>query len=75
MNRKPLNPSKDLRSRAFGTAGRRDVSNGTSIGLGELVDLSEEILRRPIIPHRAGVWKPSRGRVYDFPVRRVVEEK
>jgi len=75
MNRKPLSTSKDLCNRAFGTAGRQDASNGTSIGFGEVVDLTEEILRRPVVLLGTGAWKPRPGRVYDFPVRRAVEEK
>ena len=76
MNRKPGSTSKDLRSRSFGTAGRReDVKNETSIGCGVLVDLTEAILRRPIVLIGRRKWKPRPGRVYDFPIRRAVEEK
>lgn len=76
MTRKPGSSSKDLRHRSFGSAGQReDVTNETSIGCGELVDLTEEILRRPIVLSGRGKWKPRPGRVYNFPIRRAVEEK
>jgi len=75
MNRKSGSASRDLRTRAFGTAGRRIESTGTSAGSGEVVDFVDGILRSPIVPVASGRWKPRTGRVYDFPVRRVVEEK
>jgi hypothetical protein len=75
MNRKPGTTSRDLRTRAFGTAGRRDVANRTPAGSWEVVDLVDLILRRPCIPAAALKWKTRSGRVYDFPVRHVVEEK
>jgi hypothetical protein len=70
-----VDSSKDLRRRAFGTAGRRDASEGNSIGIGEVVDLPEEILRRPIFLAGPGAWKPRPGRIYNFPVRKEPEEK
>jgi hypothetical protein len=75
MNRKPLSTSKDLRTRAFGTMGRQDASNGTSIGFGKVVDLSEETLRRPVILQGAGGWKPHAGRIYNFPLRKEPDGK
>ena len=75
MKRKPGFPSMDLRTRAFGTAGRRNAREGTPAVPGERIDLTGAILRRPIVPSGAGKWKPRPGRIYDFPVRRVVEEK
>jgi hypothetical protein len=75
MNRKPSVPSRDLRRRSFGTAGRRGGPDGRPPESVEIIDFNEATLRRHIPPGCAGRWKPRPGRVYDFPVRRVVEEK
>jgi hypothetical protein len=67
--------SKDLGRRAFGTAGGRGTSSEGPERFAEINDLDEEILRRPVVPPVPRTWKPSAGRIYNFPVRRVVEEK
>jgi hypothetical protein len=75
MTRKPGGASKDLQRRVFGTAGRRSGTVPAPSELGQVIDLVEEMLRRPIILSNAVPLKPRPGRVYDFPVRRAVEEK
>jgi hypothetical protein len=75
MKRKPQGSSRDLRRRAFGTAGQRGGTDGQPTGSGEVFDFVEAALRRPFPPAGAGRRKPRPGKVYDFPVRRVVEEK
>jgi hypothetical protein len=42
---------------------------------GEVIDLGEEILRTPVASPVPRAWKPRAGRIYNFPVRRIVEEK
>jgi hypothetical protein len=67
--------SIDLGRRAFGTAGGGERRREAPERLGQIIDLEEEILRKPIIPPGSRAWKPRAGRIYNFPVRRVVEEK
>ena len=75
MNRGHGSRSHDLRSRAFGTAGGCDRSAGTMFRLDEFVEPTGAIRRRFFIAAGTGPWKPRSGRVYDFPVRRIVDEK
>lgn len=75
MTRMTGNGSKDLGRRAFGTAGRSETPGEAPEGSGEVIDLAEEILRKPIVLPVSRMWKPRAGRIYNFPVRRVVEEK
>jgi hypothetical protein len=56
--------SKDLGRRAFGTAGEWDSSREAS-----------ENLRTQFASPAPRAWKPRAGRIYNFPVRRIVEEK
>jgi hypothetical protein len=67
--------SKDLGRRAFGTAGGWGSSCEAPERLGEIIDLAEEILRKPVGPIPSRSWKPRAGRIYNFPVRRDVEGK
>ena len=67
--------SKDLGRRAFGTAGGWETSREGPERSGEVIDLVEEILRKPIVPPISQAWKPRAGRIYNFPVRRDVEGK
>jgi hypothetical protein len=67
--------SKDLGRRAFGTVGGWETSRDAPERFGEVIDLAEEILRKPILLPGSRTWKPRAGRIYNFPVRRVVEEK
>jgi hypothetical protein len=67
--------SKDLGRRAFGTAGGWKTPRETPERFGEVIDLEEEILRKPAVSPVPRAWKPQAGRIYNFPVRRVVEEK
>jgi len=75
MTRTPLNRSKDLGRRAFGTTGGRETSRETPERVGEAIDLVDEILRRPIVPSVSRGWKPRAGRIYNFPLRTVPDEK
>ena len=75
MTRKTGGESKNLGRRAFGTSGRDDAPGETRGRTGEVIDLREEILRRPIVPPALRPWKPQAGRIYSFPVLRFVEEK
>ena len=67
--------SKDLGRRAFGTAGGGETSSGAQERLGEVIDLEEEVLRKPAAPPVSRAWKPRAGRIYNFPVRSVPDEK
>lgn len=67
--------SKDLGRRAFGTTGGWETSREVTESFGEVIGLGEDILRKPTIPPVSRAWKPRAGRIYNFPVRRVVEEK
>jgi hypothetical protein len=67
--------SKDLGRRAFGTAGGWGTHREAPERPGEIIDLAEEILRKPVVPPVSRATKPRASRIYNFPVRRVVEEK
>ena len=75
MTRMPGNRSKDLGRRAFGTAGGWETSREAPERFGEVIDLLDEILRRPIVPSVSRGWKPRAGRIYNFPLRTVPDEK
>jgi hypothetical protein len=75
MTRMRGSASKDLGRRAFGTAGGWETSREAPERFGEVLGLEEEILRKPVVPPASRVWKPRAGRIYNFPVRRIVEEK
>jgi hypothetical protein len=75
MTRMPGNGSKDLGRRAFGTAGGWGASRETQERFGEVIDPGEEFLRKPTVQALPRAWKPRAGRIYNFPVRRAVEEK
>jgi hypothetical protein len=75
MTRTGGSTSKDLGRRAFGTAGGGETSSEAPERLGEVIDLEEEVLRKPIVLPTSRPWKPRAGRIYNFPVRRDVEEK
>jgi hypothetical protein len=75
MTRTGGSASKGLGRRAFGTAGGWETSRETPERFGEVIDLAEEILRKPVVSPAPRAWKPRAGRIYNFPVRRVVEEK
>jgi hypothetical protein len=67
--------SKDLGRRAFGTAGGWETFRGTPERFGKVVEPDEEIPRAPVAPSAPREWKPRAGRIYNFPVRGIVEEK
>jgi hypothetical protein len=75
MTRMRGSTSKDLGRRAFGTVGRWETSREAPERFGEVIDLAEEILRKPVVLPASRARKPRAGRIYNFPVRRVVEEK
>jgi hypothetical protein len=75
MTRMRGSASKDLGRRAFGTAGGWNASCGAPEGLGKVIDLEEEILRKPAVPPIPRAWKPRAGCIYNFPVRTAMEEK
>ena len=75
MTRTRGSASKDLGRRAFGTAGGGKTSREAPDRFGEFIDLAEEIPRKPFVPPVSGRWKPRSGRIYNFPVPGIVEEK
>jgi hypothetical protein len=75
MTRTRGSTSKDLGHRVFGTAGRLETLREAPEQPGEVIDLAEEILRKPVVPPVSRAWKPRAGRIYNFPVLRFVEEK
>ncbi|MHB1024923.1 MAG: hypothetical protein ACYC24_04355 [Desulfobacteria bacterium] len=75
MTRTRGSASKDLGRRAFGTAGRLETSREAPERLGEVIDLAEEILRKPVVLPAPRAWKPRAGRIYNFPIGTVMEEK
>lgn len=75
MTRMRGSTSKDIGRRAFGTLGGWETSREAPERLGEVIDLVEDIPRKPNVLHVSRAWKPHAGRIYNFPVRRVVEEK
>ena len=75
MTRTRGSASKDLGRRAFGTAGGWKTPGEAPERFGEVIGLAEEIPRKPVVPPVARAWKPRAGRIYNFPVRTVFEEK
>jgi hypothetical protein len=75
MTRMRGSTSKDLGRRAFGTAGGRKTSCDTPERSGTVIDLGEEILRKPMALPISQAWKPRAGRIYSFPVRSFPDEK
>jgi hypothetical protein len=75
MTRMRESTSKDLGRRAFGTSGGWKTPGEAPGRSGEVIDLEEEILCKPIALPMSRPWKPRAGRIYNFPIRRVVEEK
>ena len=75
MTRMSGNRSKDLGRRAFGTAGGRETYRETPDRLAEVIDLADEILRKPIVLPASRGWKPRAGRIYNFPLRTDPDEK
>ena len=75
MTRMRGSTSIDLGRRAFGTMGGWETSREAPERSGEVIDLAEETLRTPVVPPAPRGWKPRAGRIYNFPVRRIVEEK
>jgi hypothetical protein len=67
--------SKDLGRRVYGTAGGWKTPGEAPGRSGEVIDLVEEILRNPIVLPVSRAWKPSAGRIYNFPIRTVPDEK
>jgi len=67
--------SKDLGRRAFGTAGGWGTSRRAPERSGEVIDLAEVILRKPFALSVPRTWKPRAGRIYNFPLRTVPDEK
>ena len=63
MTRMRGSASKDLGRRAFGTTGGWETPR-------EAPERSGEV----IVPPVPRAWKPRAGRIYNFPVRRIVEE-
>jgi len=75
MTRTRGSASKDLGRRAFGTARGWGASRETQERFGEVIDLEEEILRKQVAPPVLRAWKPRAGRIYNFPVRTIPDEK
>ena len=75
MTRTRGSASKDLGRRAFGTMGGWETSREAPERPGEVIDLEEEILRKPVVPPVPRAWKPRAGRIYNFPVRSIPDEK
>ncbi|MGA8754365.1 hypothetical protein [Candidatus Deferrimicrobium sp.] len=75
MTRTGGSASKGLGRRAFGTAGGRETSCEAPERSGEVIDLEEGILRKPVVPPVPRAWKPRAGRIYNFPVRILPDEK
>ena len=75
MTRMRGSTSKDLGRRAFGTAGGWKTPCEAQDRFGEVIDLAEEILRKPIVLPVSRAWKPRAGRIYNFPVRSIPDEK
>lgn len=71
MKRMGGNASKGLARRSFGSAG----GGNAPVRLGKVIDPEEEILRGPLVPPAPRTWKPRAGRIYNFPVLRIVDEK
>ncbi|MFA5808327.1 MAG: hypothetical protein WC978_08120 [bacterium] len=75
MTRMRGSTSIDLGRRAFGTARGWETPNEAPGRSGEVIDLKEGILRKPIILPMSRAWKPRAGRIYNFPVRSIPDEK
>ena len=75
MTRMRGSTSKDLGRRAFGTTGGGGSHREAPERFGEVIDPGEEILRKPIVLPVSRVWKPRAGRIYNFPVRTILDEK
>ena len=75
MTRMGGSTSKGLGRRAFGTAGGWGTPSAAPERRGEVIDLAGEILRKPIALPALRAWKPRAGRIYNFPVRILPEEK
>jgi len=75
MTRTGGSASKDLGRRAFGTAGGWEPPREMPERYMEVIDLEEEIPSNPLVLPVPRAWKPRSGRIYNFPVRTVVEEK
>lgn len=75
MTRTRGSASKDLGRRAFGTAGGWETSREAPERPGEVIDLEDEILGKPVVPPVSRAWKPRAGRIYNFPVRSIPNEK
>ena len=75
MTRMRGSTSKDLGRRAFGTAGGWKTPDEAPGRSGEGIDLVEGILRKPIVLPVSRAWKPRAGRIYNFPVRTIPDEK
>jgi hypothetical protein len=75
MTRRRGSASKDLGRRAFGTAGGWGTPREAPERFGEVIDLAEEILRKPVVPPVSRAWKPRADRIYNFPVRTIPDEK
>jgi hypothetical protein len=70
-----VSASIDLGRRAFGTAGGWETSRETPERFGEVIDLEEETPRKPVVSPVPRAWKPRSGRIYNFPVRSIPDEK
>lgn len=75
MTRTPGSTSKDLGRRAFGTAWGSETSREAPERSGEVIDLAEETLRKPVVPPASRGWKPRAGRIYNFPLKTTPDEK
>ena len=75
MTRTRGSASKDLGRRAFGTMGGWGTPREAPERPGEVIDLDEEIPRKPLALPMSRPWKPRPGRIYDFPVRTIPNEK
>jgi len=75
MSRMRESVSIDLGRRAFGSAGGWGSSRVAPERSLEMIDIEEEIPSKPIAQPVSRMWKPCAGRIYNFPVPRVMEEK
>jgi hypothetical protein len=75
MTRTRGSASKDLGRRDFGTAGGWKTPDGAPGWSGEVIGPGEGILRKPIVLSMPRPWKPRAGRIYNFPVRTIPDEK
>jgi hypothetical protein len=75
MTRMQGSASKDLGRRAYGTAGGSESPGEAPGRSGEMIDVVEAILRKPVVLPLSRAWKPQAGRIYNFPLRTVPDEK